>query len=186
MQRAARPDAVPMIRSQAMAMALALAPGALFGACTSSASRSDSGAPSPLSQPQAGTRAGVPVVGPTLVRLQIDGGEPSAPVVHPAAGKVSLHLQFPVAFAGQRIDLAIERGLGNARVPWMQLQPQIDGDGTLRMAGLPVGHYDLCARCPGAAMPVEARGVIDVTVPGERVVPMFLLPLASPSAAPLR
>lgn len=84
------------------------------------------------------------------------GGAPAIVMVRDASGQRrlmafdttesrALILEFPPHFGGKRIDLTLWRRQGERRgaKPWLQLRPRVRPDGTLPMAGIVPGRYDI-------------------------------------------
>src|SRR5262245_17284063 len=144
---------------------------AVLAACAGSPSRPAPGKPADAAV------AAAAVQPPELVRLRIGDGPVSAPMPHPALGKATLRLSFPPAFARNRVDLVVDRVVGAERTQWMRMRPKVDDGGSLVIAGLPDGHFELRATCSGADS--VAVGEADVTAPVELSVAMTAM-TASP------
>lgn len=63
--------------------------------------------------------------------------------MHPAFGKATLCLRFPVGFEGRELELVVDRIVGSDTSEWLRLRPRVRNDGTLQLAGLPSGRYAL-------------------------------------------
>lgn len=79
-----------------------------------------------------------------LVVLQEASGHRSKPVEIPHSSKALL-VTLPAERIGQRAVMTIWRRHGGLREqePWLVLQPRVRRDGTVPIAGLPAGRYDL-------------------------------------------
>jgi len=149
-------------------VALTLCAGAALAACAGSPPR-----PAPGDNRDVAVAA-ASLQPPELVRLRIGDGPVSEPVPHPALGKATLRLSFPPAFARNRVDLVVDRVVGAERSQWMRMRPKVDDGGSLVVAGLSDGHYELRATLGADSVAV---GEVDVTAPVELCVAM------TPSAA---
>jgi hypothetical protein len=119
-------------------------------------------------------------------------GEPvGAAVVRDASGRRSgvvavgvpttnaLVLELPPGWAGRRIDITIWRRLPDGReaTPWLQFAPKVRACGTVPIAGLAAGSYDVAA--------VHTVGASAVTATADAVVMPGRAVLAA-AAAPVR
>jgi hypothetical protein len=114
-----------------------------------------------------------------LVRLCIDGGPPSPPVVHPAAGRARVVVQFPAGFAGRRVEVGIDRAgslAGDApRAAWQRFVPTVRADDRLVLTGLDVGRYWIEVACDGVTVGTGA-----VAVDGARSFTVGIAPAEPP------
>lgn len=101
--------------------------------------------------------------GPTVVMARDASGRRQLMAIDLTESR-ALILEFPGEFAKQRIDLTLWRRMDGKREakPWMQLQPLVRADGTLPMAGIVPGNYDIEAGLVGGA----AVLLEDQTAPG--------------------
>jgi hypothetical protein len=77
----------------------------------------------------------------------------------------ALFVTLPPEFAGQRGEMTIWRRIDGVReeTPWLSLRPRLRSDGTLPIAGLLAGQYDLELRFPEGGGEFVA---LDVQAPG--------------------
>jgi hypothetical protein len=77
----------------------------------------------------------------------------------------ALFVTLPPEFAGQRGEMTIWRRIDGVReeTPWLSLRPRLRSDGTLPIAGLLAGQYDLELRFPEGGGEFVA---VDVQAPG--------------------
>jgi hypothetical protein len=125
-------------------------------------------------------RSSAAALSPPMVRLRIGDGPVSAPVVHPAAGKARLVVQFPAGFAGRTVEVAIDRAdsldADAPRAAWQRFEPAVRADDTLVLTGLDVGRYWLEVACDGVAVGTGA-----VAIDGARSFYVGIAPAAGAS-----
>lgn len=78
---------------------------------------------------------------------------------------------LPAEYGGRRGRMTVWRRLDGRReaTPWLDLRPRVRGDGTIPIAGLAGGRYDLELEFRDAA-PVARFVATDAVVPGRIVV----------------
>ena len=109
--------------------------------------------------PAAGPNAMPAVASPRAAQPAPAAAAPLAPAAREASGRRQLELPLgladgalvlvmPAERRGERVALTIWRRVGGAREAeaWLQGRPKVRADGTLPIAGLAAGHYDVEVR----------------------------------------
>lgn len=117
----------------------------------------DNDAPRQLAAPAASAPA---VLGPVVAREA--SGTRSAPFVLGRPDAFVLHLPQP--WAGRRITLRAARA--GASEAWFTATPRVRADGSLPLAGLQPGRYDVELACGDQLLRATA-----LSAPGEHVLP---------------
>ena len=101
--------------------------------------------------------------GANELAARVDGG-PRQPLTLAGQIERALLLKFGDRFKDQRIDMRIWRRLDGHREaqPWLTLRPRVRADGTIPMAGLTAGRYDIEVKAANGDKLVAD----DVAVPG--------------------
>ena len=149
--------------------------------CICAALAACAGSPSGPARREAGNAAvaAASLQPPELVRLRIGDGPVSEPVPHPALGKATLLLALPESFAGQRIELVVDRCDTAGKAEWLRCRPRVPATGPLVFAGLPTGRYLLRAALPVAtAGPSIVHGEVEVC--GEATIDVAMDLAAAP------
>ncbi|MCA8950216.1 MAG: hypothetical protein KDE27_11990, partial [Planctomycetes bacterium] len=76
-----------------------------------------------------------------VVQLRDASGRRTVPVA--IGGDGALVLQLPAGAAAQRVGFRLERHVGDGGVPelWLEGNPRIAADATMRISGVPAGRY---------------------------------------------
>jgi hypothetical protein len=85
---------------------------------------------------------------PHPVRLLFADGVEVGPVADPTAQPCLLRAKLPPELAGSPCSAElVRRHQGRTWQPWLQMKVTLRSDAELRIAGLPVGSYELRVRC---------------------------------------
>lgn len=112
-----------------------------------------------------------------VVVLQDATGRRSKPVAFSALAATALLVRLPATTAGRTARIAVwQRGARPGGLPWLQVDVDVGADGTVPIAGLAAGRYDVRVSFASG----QSFAASDVAAPGT------CEPLAPATAAPVR